>query len=486
VRGLRESEARMATAADRLIAWWAALAKRWNPVLLIVAVWAVLALPLVWLRGFNSDDGVAVTLAQTAIMDGQWLTPHMFNLRFAERPVLLSWVIALISLPFGSVSEFTARLPIILSLLGGCLLIFDLLRRAASVPAALFGVALFLACPLVLRAYVMTTADLPLAVLLFLAFYVWWTGFAAGRLTLVRWIGIGGVLAFAALLKGPQPVGYFFLGVGAFVVVSRSWTQLPGLVLAGVVSALPAAAWYMHVYAPGDETTWAMFMRLDRVGSASLPHPLRATANIFVETLPASILVSLFLLTGAARRGGEAPSSFVAALACYAFTCTVALLFWPGGEAARYFFPMAPPLCVLGGLAFDSLSRRRPLLVAPVLVATLGILAYAAVYSAVASPLLAAQFRSTKIDAARIMERMRAAPVPIYRLGPAAMNEFSYLPVRVITVVNLRLLETLRGPAWIVVPSDAADDLLAKRQGSLHFVMAFGRPERWRLLRLDD
>ena len=81
---------------------------------------------------------------------------------------------------------------------------------------------------------------------------------------------------------------------------------------------------------------------------------------------------------------------------------------------------------------------------------------------------------------------MRAAPAPIYRLGPAAMNEFSYLPVRVITVVDMRLLETLRGPAWIVVPSDAADDLLAKRQGALHFVMAFGRPERWRLLRLDD
>jgi 4-amino-4-deoxy-L-arabinose transferase-like glycosyltransferase len=486
VKALAESEGKMATAADRLIAWWTALAKRWNPVLLIMAVWAVLVLPLVWFRGFNSDDGVAVTLAQTAIADGQWLTPHMFNIRFAERPVLLSWMIALISLPFGSVSQFTARLPIILSLLGGCLLIFDLLRRVASLPAALFGVALFLACPLVLRAYVMTTADLPLAVLLFLAFYVWWTGLAAGRLTVVRWIAIGGVLGLAALLKGPQPVGYFFLGVGVFVVASRSWAQLPGLLLAGVVCAIPVAAWYAQVYAPGDETTWAMFMRLDRFRSATLPRPLRATANVFVETLPASILVSIFLLTGGARRGGQAPHALVAALACYAFICTVALLFWPGGEAARYFFPMTPPLCVLGGLAFDSLSGRKPLFVASVLLATLGILGYAALYSAVASPLLAAQFRSSKIDAARIMERVRAAPAPIYRAGPAALNEFSYLPVRVITVADMRTLETLRGPAWIVVPAEAADDLIVKRQGALHLVMAFGRPERWRLLRLDD
>jgi 4-amino-4-deoxy-L-arabinose transferase len=125
----------MREASNRLIAWWAAVAER-NPVVLIVAVWAILVLPLVFFRGFNSDEGVAVTIARTAIEDGYWLTPHMFNLRWIERPALLSWIIAAISLPFGSVGQFTARLPIVLSLLGGCLLIFGLLRRVASLPAA--------------------------------------------------------------------------------------------------------------------------------------------------------------------------------------------------------------------------------------------------------------------------------------------------------------------------------------------------------------
>ena len=485
MKSLADSEATIPAAAERLIAGWTALAKRWDPVVLIVAVSGLLVLPLVWFRGFNSDDGVALTLAQTAITDGQWLTPHMFNLRFAERPVLLSWVIALISLPFGGVTEFTARLPIILSLLGGCLLIFALLRRVVSAPAALFGVALFLACPLVVRAYVAVTADLPLAVLLFLGFYVWWIGLAAARLTIGRWSAIGCILALAALLKGPQPVAYFFLGVGAYIAVRRSWPQLPGLILAGVICVIPVAAWYAYVYTPGDESTWALFMRLDKVRSATLPHPLRAAANVFAETLPASLLAGVYLLTGGGRRGGQTLSDFVLALACYAFVCTIALLFWPGGEAARYFFPMVLPLCVLGGLAFDSLSVRRPLFVASVLLGTLGILAYAAVYSAIASPLLATQFRSSKIDAARIMERVRAAPAPIYRAGPAALNEFSYLPVRVATV-DMRTLDALRGPAWIVAQTPEADELLAKRKGALHLVLAFGRPQQLRLLRLDD
>ena len=83
------------------------------------------------------------------------------------------------------------------------------------------------------------------------------------------------------------------------------------------------------------------------------------------------------------------------------------------------------------------------------------------------------------------MERVRAAPAPIYRAGPAALNEFSYLPVRVATV-DMRTLDALRGPAWIVAQTPEADELLAKRKDALHLVLAFGRPQQLRLLRLDD
>ena len=108
-----------------------------------------------------------------------------YNTRFVERPTLLSWIIAAVSAPFGSVNQFTARFPIILFLLAGCLLIYAVLRRvSASVPAALLGVALFLACPIVIRAYVMPTADMPLAVLLFVAFVVWWNGYDGGRISI--------------------------------------------------------------------------------------------------------------------------------------------------------------------------------------------------------------------------------------------------------------------------------------------------------------
>ena len=169
----------------RIVAAWNAAATRWNPIATIVAAWAVLTGPLVFFRGYNSDEGLAVSIARTALEDGEWLVPYMFNLRWVERPTLLSWIIAAISAPIGGVNQFTARLPIVLFLLAGCLLIYALLRKLnASIAASLLGVALFLACPLVIRSNVMITADLPLAVLLFLAFFLWWTGYRQGAIGL--------------------------------------------------------------------------------------------------------------------------------------------------------------------------------------------------------------------------------------------------------------------------------------------------------------
>src|ERR1700728_3634333 len=264
---------RNATVPARLVAAWSAACARWNPIVIIVVAWALLAVPLVFFRGYNSDEGLAVSIARTALEDGNWLTPSMFNLRWIERPTLLSWIIAAISLPFGHVSQITARVPVVLFLLLGCLLLYALLRKVgASVPAALFGTALFFACPLVMRSYVMITADMPLAVLLFLAFVLWWSGYEKGSIGIGRWIAIGGVLALAGLMKGPQPVSYFALGIGLFVLGRRSWRQIPGLVLAGLIAAIPLVAWYRYVYAAGDETQWAAFMRVRP--AVILPGPL--------------------------------------------------------------------------------------------------------------------------------------------------------------------------------------------------------------------
>jgi 4-amino-4-deoxy-L-arabinose transferase-like glycosyltransferase len=473
---------RASAIAARMVASWNTVATRWNPLALIVAGWAVLTVPLVFFRGYNSDEGLAVSIARTALEDGNWLVPYVFNVRWVQRPTLLSWIIAAISAPFGSVSQITARLPIVLSVLLGCLLIYWLLRKvAASVPAAMFGAALFLACPLVIRSYVMITADLPLAVLLFLSFCSWWDGCEKGSVSFGRWLAVGVVLALAGLLKGPQPIAYFALGIGLYVLITRSWRQIPGLVMAGLICAIPLAAWYAAIYTPGDTASWAAFMRV--VPLAPLPGPLSVSFKTLIEALPAALAAAVFLVAAGFRGRGLARPGVVTALVSYAFAASLVVLFWPGGSLPRYFLPMILPLCALGGFGYDLLAARRPEAVAPLLVLTGALLLYALIYSAL-SPVLPMQYRQAQIDAARVTAAVQAAPAPIYRTGATALNVLPYVPGRILNATPDELA-ALSGPAWMVLPIHQAQALAAQRPDKLHVIMPVGDAEQWRLLRLD-
>jgi 4-amino-4-deoxy-L-arabinose transferase-like glycosyltransferase len=501
----------------RIVAVWETIAARWHPVAVIVIAWALLALPPVFWRGYFAHEGLAVTIARMALETGDWVTPHLFNIRFVERPTLQSWIIEAISAPFGSVSQITARLPSAAFLLFGCLLIYALLRKvAASVPAAVLGAASFLACPLVIRHYVMVIADLPLAVTLFLAFYLWWGGNKKGAIGLGRWLAIGVVLAFAGLFKGPQPIAYFALGIGLYVLGSRSWRQIPGLILAGLICVLPLAAWYWAIYTPGDAATWGSFMRL-KEPYGTFAGPLEESVRLLFDTLPATLLAAGFLIARAPahvrekwipvfRKGhaqtkesgahpdliesgcapgerGSGSTHFVAALASYAFVAALLMLFWPAGSASRYYLPMVPPLCVLGGLGYDVLARRRPEIVAPILLITAALLLYALGYAA-ASPFFPKQYRDAALDGARMTALVQAAPAPIYWSGDVALNILPYVPGQIRNVSSEDLAK-MPGPAWIVVAIPNAEALIARRPGTLHAVIPLGDREQWRLLRLD-
>ena len=429
----------------------------------MIGLWFIVSVPPALFHGYHYVEGLTVSIAQSALDDGNWLTPHMYNLRWIERPTLLSWVIAAISLPFGHVSPFIARLPIILSLLTGAFLVWRALRPVASAGAAVFGAFAFLACPIVMRYYVTSVADLPLAVILFGAFLIWWSSFVTERISVGRWIGIGCFLAIAALLKGPQPVAYFMLGLLTFVVLTSTWWQIPGLVLAGFLAAVPTALWCAYVFVPGDQSEWLRYVRLSP-GAIAWPHPLANAVDFFFESFPAALLAVALLLTRANSVRRTVPPNFILALSCYAFACTLVILFWPAEVNPRYILPMVLPLCVLAGIAYDALSERWPALIASGVGIVVGLLGYAVVHSA-ADVLLAPAYIHSKIVGAQIAELVHNAPAPVYRTyWSSGLNELPYVPYRV-TTIDPNAIWTIAKPAWIVVPATDAPAIVAQGNG---------------------
>ena len=228
-----------------------------------------------------------------------------------------------------------------------------------------------------------------------------------------RWAAIGGVLALAGLMKGPQPISYFAFGIGLFILITRDWKQIPGIVLAGIICVIPIGCLVrLRVFARATKLSGRAFMRLSPV--APLDNPIAGILNLISETLPAALFAIAFFVARGFGVRDRLPAGFLKAMVCYASAAAIVVLFWPNGSTTRYFFPSILPMCVFGALGYDALAKRWPLTVAPGLLVTLGLLAYAFVYSAIAAPLMPRQFRSAQIDAASITAQIAAAPAPLY------------------------------------------------------------------------
>lgn len=442
-----------------------AIAERDRVGLAIILAWACLIYPAALLRGFHYEEGLVVGLARAAVEEGYWLDSHVSGLRFVERPNLLAWVVAAIYLVTHSLAPVLVRLPTLLSLVGGALMVRHLVRDHVSRQAGLFAALAFLTSPMLLQKIVTAEPDLPLSVLLFSAFVLWWRGLARRGPSFARWSAIGAVLALGALMKGPQPLAYFALGVGAFVVVNRHWRQLPGLIWAGIIAALPMAAWYLVVFHAGDEAQWASYMRISQVSDPLhiLLSKLRFVAQLALEFLPATILVVPFTWRLLRKPEPTESRKLALALLSYAGVATVVILLWPSEVGSRYAMPAVPAVAALAGLSFDGVRRLAHRAVEAGCALMLGFLAYQMVASWIVLPADPWLGQSARLQAAAIEAAMATEPGPINRWYFDGSNMVAHLRTPIRSVLDMSAFGRLHPPAWILVRGSELPRIAAAR-----------------------
>lgn len=424
-------------------------------------IWFLLTVPGVFIRAAHYEEGTTIGLARGAFEDGHWLSPHLYGLRFVERPVLVSWALGGMGALLGELPLWLARLPAVLSILAGALLIARLVREQTDdKSAALFGAACFLASPMILQKIFTAEADTIVSTMLFAALIVWWRGWERERFGVARWLGLGLLLALAALVKGPQPLGYFFLGVGAWLLWRRDWRGFLQLVLLGLVPAAAVGAWYGLVYQPGDFAGWMLQSRLADEPSSNSPlwRMVRVAGFIAVECLPGLLLAVALAVSRSRPR--ERFDDLASLLWAYASVCTVLLILWPGANG-RYAMPAVLAIATLAGLA---LPRFRSRLVARVAVgATVALLIYGMALNLIAMPLFPDRFRASAARGRGITQVIAAQPQPIYAtLGSVNRNTLVYLPAS----VRLRPIEALTSipaPSWLLATPSQAQALRAAR-----------------------
>lgn len=437
-----------------------------GPWVLFAIIVFLIVFPLIAIRGYHFEEGLTAGLARDVLDGGNpWYEPYLFGYRWMERPVLLSWIVAVLSIPFGEVHQVVLRLPVVLAEYAGALLVYFMARPHVGKPVAIFAALSFLLSPLLLIKIVTAESDLILTVTEFAAFALWWHGYRNGGNSLARWAAIGLLLGAAALFKGPQPVAFFPFGVGAFILWKRDWKAVPGFILAGVISLSMVGAWYLAVYEAGDTSEWARYMRLETrlTVLGFLAEKLGYIMDLVLQMLPATLL----LLAGyrAFRRNppkpGDSGRDLLIALALYVGVGLAVSLAWPDART-RYAMPALPAIAVLAALVIEQARLRYRWQGRAAMGIVLALAAYQFVWNWIAAPAFSDSFARSRHDARLFAEIMASDPAPLFARLRSADMIFAYLRTPV-TYLRSSDFETISAPAWIFVEQGGTAQLLRSR-----------------------
>lgn len=427
-------------------------------VLWVVGLFAVQAIPATVVRSSNLEEGRIIAMARGAMQDGHWLTPFVYGDRFAERPVLLSWISALFGEVTGGVTLASLRVPHLVFFLVGALLIYRLLRITTGKSAAVFGALAWITMPMVAPKFINAEPDVVMSTLLFAGFYVWWQGTVTKRMTLLRWGAVCLLISLAGLTKGPQPVAYFTLGVGAYVFLKRH-EQIPAFIAANIFAGLIIGAWYVAVYQPSDASDWMAHSRLlTTTGLQLVRDHLDFVKSMIAEVLPATILIgpAVVLIW---RRWQTSGHDLMFAAVLYSTICTAVLVVWPGGIAVRYAMPATMTLAVVCGLMFEQWRYSHPRVIASALFVTYLIFGALLVRGWVAMPLWPHLFQESQIAGKAIAAALERRPGPLYVIGNSTeLNMLVYVR-RQVRSVTVQDLARLARPAIAVMNPDEESSL---------------------------
>jgi 4-amino-4-deoxy-L-arabinose transferase-like glycosyltransferase len=415
------------------------------PAVLLIVVFALAVLPNLTVRSFVWEEGRIAELARDITLRGDLLEPAIYGERYAEKPSLLSWIIAGVGYATGELNEWSARLPTMVAVLVTALLVLQLTRRFASEAAALFAAGCFVFCPLVLRKLTIAEPDTLITALIFGALVIWWW---SRKRRIVRCLVCGALLALAAMTKGPQPLAYFALGIGGHLVVRKRWSEAADLILTLSIPAAAVVAWAVAVYRPGDPAVWLGYMRLTpRLDAAVyLIERARFGGTMLLDLLPGILLVTYFwnqreTLDREKRELHEL-------LFWFAGAATLVLFFWPGANT-RYAMPAAPAVAVMAGLGFDYLWQRRRVLVRAAMIMLGGLIAYQLALVWIVMPMFAERFGASR-TAGLAIARAVGPSTSVFNVDGPDCNQLFYVS-RPIRLVRRDEALQLQPPAWLVL-----------------------------------
>lgn len=351
--------------------------------LLLLACFLLMFVPWLGLTPYNTKgEPREAIVAVSMLQSGNWILPVSFGADIPYKPPFLAWCIALISYPWGHVSEFSSRLPSAVAAICLALSTFCFIRRrlGGNVNGVMSAVIL-VSCVEVWRAAMACRVDMVLTAFIFGALISLYRYRESGYRG-VPW-GAWICMTCGVLTKGPVGALLPCLVAGMFGLLrgDRFFPLLCRMSALAIASLVLPAAWYWAAYKQGGDEFIALAIEenIGRVtGTMSYSSHEKGLWYNFVTVvlgvLPYTVLglMALFVVrwrevVKKARlqqlwhwlRNADSAKVFtvVATVVIFVFYCV------PKSKRSVYLLPIYPFLAYFVFLLINWLISRKPMLV---------------------------------------------------------------------------------------------------------------------------
>lgn len=335
----------------------------------LAAILVLCTLPWLGVADFyTKGEPREAIVAQTMLDQGNWILARNNGGEMAFKPPFFHWMIALVSLPLGYVTEWTARAPSALAAIIMLLWMFRLYSRRRDGDTAFLAVLLTFSTFEVYRAAFACRVDMMLALGIvgaLFAFFEW----SERGLRGLPWLAVL-MMSVGTLSKGPVAILLPCAATGLYLLLRRERLMpvVGWLTLSGALALVLPALWYWAAGEQGGGEFWRLVKEenVDRfLGKMTYASHENGLWYYFVM-LPAGLLpwvlpVGWMAWKRRAEIGGprqwlrlspETLFSIVAALVIFVFYCI------PKSKRGVYLLPMYPFVGWLMAIALRQWSLR--------------------------------------------------------------------------------------------------------------------------------
>ncbi|HUW60393.1 MAG TPA: glycosyltransferase family 39 protein [Candidatus Bathyarchaeia archaeon] len=333
--------------------------------LLLLAVSAVLFFISTWAYDlWPADEPRYGQVAREMMESGDYLVPHINGQPYNEKPPLLFWLIAAAALPFGDVTEFSARAPSGLAALVTVLLTYLLAARLYGARVALWSGLILATTSFFWVEARWVRTDMLLTAWMTASLYVFWRWHESRRplFLAIFYLLIAGGLS----TKGPPALVFPALLIAAFYWKRRADRRRLHWLIGFVAACAVVLAWFiparMAISAGGGVDAQIGSEALRQIvgrlflGVSHMQPPWYYALNLPVFLLPWALFLPWSLPWVWRRRREDEKMRLLLAWIVPAFVFfSIAL-----GKRGTYVLPLFPALAILEARAvLDLMDSRR-------------------------------------------------------------------------------------------------------------------------------